>query len=48
MKKTLSVFLTFCLVFTTLMTGVVTAFAEGNVIEGTNAMIAPIKIGVND
>ena len=36
MKKTLSVFLTFCLVFTTLMTGVVTAFAEGNVIEGTN------------
>ncbi len=36
MKKTLSVFLAFCLVFTTLMTGVVTAFAEGNVIEGTN------------
>lgn len=36
MKKTISVFLSFCLILTTLITGAVTAFAEGNVLEGTD------------
>ena len=38
MKKFISVFLSVCLILTTLVTGVVTAFAEGNVIEGTNVI----------
>lgn len=35
MKKSLSVFLSLCIVFSMLLTGIVTAFAEGNMIEGT-------------
>ena len=36
MKKSISVLLSFCIILTTLMSGVVTAFAEGNTIPGTN------------
>ncbi|MBO5421722.1 MAG: leucine-rich repeat protein [Clostridia bacterium] len=36
MKKSISVFLSFCIVLATLMSGLVTAFAEGNAIEGSN------------
>ena len=36
MKKSISVLLSVCIIFTTLMSGVVTAFAEGNIIPGTN------------
>lgn len=36
MKKSISVLLSVCIILTTLMSGVVTAFAEGNIIPETN------------
>lgn len=36
MKKSISVLLSVCIILTTLVSGVVTAFAEGNVIPGSN------------